>query len=529
MKKKRVLIQCGDVDENITRILPLMETYRSYGWQPIALQNTSLNKNRFLERGFDRIALNWYKDKASFNYKKSFLCSRLNPEVCYSYDVRKLARSVRTPDTARIEKRYIDQIYNAWRMLDEIKPERLIVWNGWTGTLANCLHTIKQIKGIKGGFLERGLFADTLFYDEAGVNGHSILAQGVENSYSRIQIAAARCYFDPVIDEHFDFDLIERNSARKNKTIFLPLQVQDDSNCILHSKHLINMKDTVLRALELAKALGEEWKVQVREHPEEDPNAILDIPIDERIYFDSQSDLDQQIDDAGIVYTVNSSVGLKAAIRGAPVVVGGDGVYCAEPFVVRDEMGSVNQVLAGIDKWKSYSSETKGNYLRDFLSVFLGYHQATDRWRSLNEGFFNLSKAKEPASEHPLTPKQLDLPSKIKAITKMARVDGQINVDLYMDFGAKRIMTYRITKQVTMEDMVQIIKQKLGDDLQVNIRDGNHVYDIFRNKVGIFVGKHKSNKKLWNEYYLPLDEFGALISWHKIDFILGSIYNSRIR
>jgi hypothetical protein len=126
----------------------------------------------------------------------------------------------------------------------------------------------------------------------------------------------------------------------RSKTIFVPLQVQRDSNILLHSKHVKTMRQLVVEAINLRDRHFPDYRILVRPHPEEDPEETLNLPIAKGTHITSQGNLNDILSDSEVTVTVNSTVGLEAALYGNLPIVYGEGIYTREPFVFRCGTGA---------------------------------------------------------------------------------------------------------------------------------------------------------------------------------------------
>ena len=185
--------------------------------------------------------------------------------------------------------------------------------------------------------MERGPAPGAVFLDPQGVNGAATLAEGGPPGSPA----------PPPPTALFGATGAPRQS-RRSRTIFVPLQVDDDSNVLLHSPRVRSMRSLVLFALALRRELGLGWRVVVRPHPEERAGARLNLPWSPFRRLNGETALERQIDRAGVCLTINSTVGLTAALRGATVACLGEGLYCRTGFVIEGQHCDVKRLAREI-------------------------------------------------------------------------------------------------------------------------------------------------------------------------------------
>lgn len=112
------------------------------------------------------------------------------------------------------------------------------------------------------------------------------------------------------------------------KYLFLPLQVHDDTQIVIHSPWVASMEAMVEEVKKAHAALGLDHGLVVKEHP-------VDLGRYDYTEYARRSGttwlwdypLDTVMNGADVVITVNSSVGIEAVVRGKPVVTLGNALY----------------------------------------------------------------------------------------------------------------------------------------------------------------------------------------------------------
>lgn len=340
---QRVLIQCGDHLENRIRVTALARAIRERGHQPVVMVYKNENVEPFLAQGIDALALENFEVDSSRIVKRALLARRIR-SMNSSYEGVSLddistTTKKKSPTsfqgshlrtTVETMMRNIDRCVG---LLEHAKPDQLVIWNGHTGWVANILRNIGRREGMPRYFLERSVFPDAVYVDPAGTNGNSEL--------SRLSVEDLILLDAPVSPRPAAMISKPRNENQvqslKNSgpwkdarlLVFVPLQVQNDTNILLFSPDCERMSDFVQRVHDSYYA--PDVAFIVRPHPEEILEN-LEIPELPGVYLDSSGDLETWMEAADLIVTINSTVGLQGLLKGKPVVALGHGIYTGKGF-----------------------------------------------------------------------------------------------------------------------------------------------------------------------------------------------------
>ena len=346
-----VVLQSGDAFDNRTRVLPVAIACRRHGWAPVVLVDDIGAASVFALHDVACLAVGDLPDlgRADRPFDPDDLCA-LHLLKC---------TLTRRPMEEKDWQAALATTSRLWRMLEALAPEALFVWNGYTGTWANALRLYKADHGLPGGFMERGPVLGGAFVDELGVNGHASIAYDGEPAGAPTAFDGPSSGGDPPDTS--------RPPRVRDKVLFVPLQVHDDSNVLLHSTGMTRMRELVNFAIRLAERLGDDWRVLARPHPEERPSVRLNLPLDARLTLDAETNLETQIAQAAVCLTINSTVGLEAALGGCVTVCFGEGIYCRRNFVVAAQSCDMEVVLREIGpRFAAEASHMQS--ARDFMS-----------------------------------------------------------------------------------------------------------------------------------------------------------------
>ena len=231
-------------------------------------------------------------------------------------------------------------------------PSVVCIWNG---------HRLPEMAikaaavgtDIKIAYFENGLLPGTTTMDFSGVNAFS-------------SISGASLFYERYFKENdcislADTKLLARKPHKRKlqlarlgseKYVFIPFQVNFDSQVIINSPWLNSMESFYELLLSVVDEVDETLVFIIKEHPS-DPRVYKEFYNKHpRIKFVSD-DTEQLIRGAQAVITLNSSVGIEAAMLEKKVVVLGNACYSIEKMmkVVTSKEGLIS-ALNGLDGQK---------------------------------------------------------------------------------------------------------------------------------------------------------------------------------
>ena len=273
---------------------------------------------------------------------------------------------------------------------DRIRPDLVVSWNGTTPRVRAAMK-LAETRDIATLYFEQGNFPNTIICDPRGVNyegsmrdfevpsafnreriesfltgfrsrpvskakreavSGSVLADALLLFFVRRSPFHATLYFnhDKAVHPGRFFRRTWRYVSRKlgagnartetptslpDRFIFLPLQVHDDTQIIVHSPLIRTMEEFVG---ETVKALPEGWDLVVKSHPSDEGRrgyAVIEEMLEgPRYHFLRRGDTLQLVKRSSCVVTVNSTVGIEALALEKPVVVLGNAVYAGRGLTV---------------------------------------------------------------------------------------------------------------------------------------------------------------------------------------------------
>lgn len=358
----KILIQCGDHFENQKRISILVRSLLQRNQIPIVLmyKKGTSSGNIFKVMGVEVVYLSDYITKSELDIK--FSSKIYNDLTVMDFAQVEIARNPRLGWSSQVKKTSnttLSHLNALSIILQIVNPNHVVIWNGFTGFVANVLRVLCKYESIATSFLERGLLKNSLFVDDKGVNGASSLSLVKDYSISRT-VDGLSLYVQDLFFDKEDIDVTTNQDRpeflKGKKVVFFPLQVQLDTNILLYSPYN-TMREVFF---EIYKKLNSENTFFIiRPHPEELETTLINIPILDNVLVSKDESLEYWLNLSDLVVTVNSTVGLEALIKGKSIICLGQSVYSSLPC-----LSSYNALVTN----KSYILKNTKDYLGYLLT-----------------------------------------------------------------------------------------------------------------------------------------------------------------
>ena len=274
----------------------------------------------------------------------------------------------------------------------------VIMWNG--------LHINNQAMrlacdklAIRTLFLENGLLPNTTTIDPHGVNFGNCVPRN-------------RAFYEALPPRPLDEDLrtlVPRRPVQPRpgevaidlppRYVFIPFQVESDTQILLYSPWICNMRHLfdVIAALADVPALRDCHFI-FKEHPtsyERYPD--LHLRISDRVYFANANSTQQLIENAAAVMTVNSTVGIEALLYHKKVITLGQAFFSIEGICrSADSETKLRAVLESLNDWQvdAVLIDKFIGYLRyDYLVEGSWREPTPAHWQSLQRRIERLTHA----------------------------------------------------------------------------------------------------------------------------------------
>jgi capsular polysaccharide export protein len=240
--------------------------------------------------------------------------------------------------------------------------DMIILWNDmkWNQFV---IKNIASQENIKIAFFENGTLPNTVTFDTLGVNFNNSVPKDQE------------FYFKKSVDKNFSSPEVVNLSEVNEGYIFVPFQVDYDTQIISHSPWIKDMENFYDVLNSLVSTLHNGIRIIIKEHPKSSRNYEFLHYRNPRIKFDNQSDTADLVLNSELIITINSTVGLESIVKDKPVMVLGSAFYAIEGLCQK-----ANSEAEVIFKARCISAPNE-NIKNSFMSYLTEYYVPGD-WRS---------------------------------------------------------------------------------------------------------------------------------------------------
>ena len=278
------------------------------------------------------------------------------------------------------------------------KIDMVCIWNGNGAERAAVMEAAKAV-GVKTVYFENGLLPNTTTMDPEGVNYSGILAHKTSPFFKNIKMASDK------LERLFQEQLIPRAQKRKwyqnakpakpapdevvdltKPYVFVPFQVHDDTQVIIHSPYLRDMEELTKWVAQAVRQHNEtsreKLRIIIKEHPSDSGRtnySLLKATYPEITFLKAYS-TETLIEKAKVVITINSSVGIEALLKHKKVITLGNAAYSIDGIVMR--ASSTDELALGLDALEAAVDEDLINH---FLYYIRYIYSVQGSWRNPSE------------------------------------------------------------------------------------------------------------------------------------------------
>jgi len=232
------------------------------------------------------------------------------------------------------------------RLLADLPEPVAVVYNGSyvpDATLAAVAGAGRRV------YIENGYFRGTIQADPLGINDDNSLPRD-PGFYLRYQPDDRP--LDMVLDTRDPKHGVQAAVGLPAGYVFVPFQVDSDSQITLHSPWVGSMAAFHGLVVEMAEALPDRVFV-IKEHPHSRRTLSGRVAAHPRVIFQNGRNTQELIDGAGGVLTINSTVGVEALARGKPVAMVGRACYRIEGLVrAAENAEGLRTALSDLPDWR---------------------------------------------------------------------------------------------------------------------------------------------------------------------------------
>ena len=312
-------------------------------------------------------------------------------------------------------------LYHLEQLIDRYHPTDIVLWNGWMVLTQAAIHLARE-RSIRVWYMENGAIPDTLQLDSHGVNYASLIA-GRDRQF----FMDANLDFDPDMKittphscpvtlwqrletlmryiNHFGMwflvyifwknfipdqvgkwmrmHLPQDKVVLPERFVFVPLQVQDDTQIIMYSLLVKQMEELVERCYIAIEQADQTLRLVVKEHPQDfgrHSYHTLHKKYPDIIWL-RKYPIDKFLKKANVVVAINSGTGVEALIKYKPVITLGQAFYSV-PGIVR-HANSWEELSSLIEN--SLTQSVDSNAINKFLGYLQKRHLILGNWNRFSD------------------------------------------------------------------------------------------------------------------------------------------------
>lgn len=262
------------------------------------------------------------------------------------------------------------------------KAQYLVIWNGLKFRQCIVIAAAKAQK-VNCLYMENGLLPGMTTLDNKGINFRNSVPRSID-------------FFKQLDTQKFQPNLIEqlaqplkkqfsdKPSSLPDNYIFIPFQVNTDSQVILFSPWIKDMRDLVNQLDLISQQLGHKMpNIVFKPHPACDQKydaLVKQYQQHEKLHFDTQTPTPILIQHADAITTINSTVGIESLLLNKKLITLGQAFYQLPGLaLIAHDQSSLIECLESINNWECD---------QDLRTAFFNYlafdYQVSGRWQEAN-------------------------------------------------------------------------------------------------------------------------------------------------
>jgi capsular polysaccharide export protein len=258
----------------------------------------------------------------------------------------------------------------------------MVIWNGLK--FRQCIAiAAAEAQGVNCLYMENGLLPGMTTLDAKGINFRNSVPRSVE-FFKQLDHKA----FQPNLIERLAYPLKEQFSDKPNylpsSYIFVPFQVNTDSQVILFSPWIKDMMDLVNKLDQVSQLLGIDMpNVVFKPHPACDQKydaLIKRYQQHETLHFDTETPTPVLIQHAAAVATINSTVGIESLLLNKKLITLGQAFYQLPGLALSASTpSSLAECIKEVYEW-----EPDQALRTEFFNYLATDYQISGRWQEAN-------------------------------------------------------------------------------------------------------------------------------------------------
>lgn len=272
--------------------------------------------------------------------------------------------------------------------LKQLQPHAIVVLNGAHYKQQVAIAAAKALN-INVLYLELGCLPNTTMIDNAGVNYNCNIPKDA-NFYLNLSNTETAKSLPSKLLARPSVKTTTKEITLPEKYIFVPFQVRDDTQILLHSPWINSMYELYDRITNAAEHLDSDYIFVVKEHPSDKKTYKELHERHPRIIFANSNNTQELIDNATAVITINSTVGIESLLLQKPVICLGNAFYSfsglTHPANNQNELNSLVQ--------KPSLLSINHDLVTKFLNYFREKHLITGRPKDYDQEHLQLMASK---------------------------------------------------------------------------------------------------------------------------------------
>lgn len=236
------------------------------------------------------------------------------------------------------------------------RPDAIVVWNGGHWFFQAAIRAAREF-AIPVFYCENGLLPGTATFDPRGVNFHNAIPR--DAAFYRALAPMPPLTRTTLVARTTPPGTSEKPVALPRRYLFVPFQMNRDTQIVFNSPwirdmhHLLQVLQTVI-----VRAGDTELMIVVKEHPSCTFRYDRERrTLGPRFLFASGNSVQELIDGAEAVITVNSTVGLEALLRERRVIAIGNAFYAIDGLALR--AGNEDELVAAIGSLATWQPDAQ--------------------------------------------------------------------------------------------------------------------------------------------------------------------------
>lgn len=266
-------------------------------------------------------------------------------------------------------------------------PNTLVVYNGAHYKQQAAIDLAKY-SGARVLYHELGCLPNTTAIDPQGVNYLNAVPREA-HFYQQYKLSSTNNTYNTQAPALIPKQLVARETVKQasvnqtlpEKYIFVPFQVHDDTQVLLHSPWLADMSALYALLESSINTLPTHYCFVIKEHPSDKlsyPQLHNKHP---RIVFANGNNTQELIEQSQAVATINSTVGIEALLLKKPVITLGNAFYNIEGIVYHVENQTQFETLITTPNTLKYDAELS----QIFLQYLWNCHLVEGRPKTFND------------------------------------------------------------------------------------------------------------------------------------------------